>query len=201
MSNLRVKNSKKGFSVEDKRKSDFAIQAGINQGIEADFLQVISDIGENLGKMSKKDALDFAIARELDLVVVLDKGQLDCPVAKVMNYSKKLYEDKKKNNAAKKKKSDSSQVKELRISPKISDHDLQIKMNQGVRFLKDGCRVKVVLIMKGRERSLRDTLGAEVFLKTEGMLSKAAEESTKNLVIDSDSEGYGAVCKIFYLKK
>jgi translation initiation factor IF-3 len=151
--------------------------------------------------MTRKEALEFAFSKNLDLVVVLDSGHEDMPVAKIMNYSKKLYEDKKKLNASKKKKLESNHIKELRISPKISNHDLQIKMNQGIRFLQDGCRLKVVLIMKGRERGLKDTLGFEVFQKAELMLGKATEGTGKHLVVDIDSDTMGSVCKTFYLKK
>lgn len=204
MNNLKLKTNKKSLVIDGNSKgtkSDLVLNSRINEGILSEYVQVISDDGENLGKMSRKEALEFAFSKNLDLVVVLDNGQLDVPVAKIMNYSKKLYEDKKKLNAAKKKKLESNQIKELRISPKISNHDLQIKMNQGVNFLKDGCRVKVVLVMKGRERGLKDTLGVEVFTKAEIMLRRAADESGKHLVIDSDSDTLGSVCKTFYLKK
>lgn len=205
MNNLKVKINRKNSSNDGNTrgviKNEMIASSRINEGISSEFIQVISDDGENLGKMSRKDALEFAISRNLDLVVVLDIGQLEIPVAKIMNYSKKLYEDKKKLNAAKKKKLESNQIKELRISPKISNHDLQIKMNQGVKFLKDGCRLKVVLIMKGRERGLKDTLGVEVFSKAEVMLGLSAEETGKHLVVDTDSDTLGSVCKTFYLKK
>lgn len=205
MNNLKVKINRKNSSNDGNSrgvlKNDMIDSSRINEGISSEFIQVISDDGENLGKMSRKEALEFAISRNLDLVVVLDTGQLEVPVAKIMNYSKKLYENKKKLNAAKKKKLESNQIKELRISPKISNHDLQIKMNQGVKFLKDGSRLKVVLIMKGRERGLKDTLGVEVFSKAEVMLSLSAEETGKHLVVDTDSDTLGSVCKTFYLKK
>lgn len=205
VNNLKVKINRKNSSNDNNSrgvsKSDLMASSRINEGISAEFIQVITEQGENLGKMSRKEALDFAISKNLDLVVVLDAGQMEVPVAKIMNYSKKLYEDKKKLNVAKKKKLESNQIKELRISPKISNHDLQIKMTQGVKFLKDGCRLKVVLIMKGRERGLKDTLGVEVFSKAEAMLSLSASETGKHLVVDTDSDTLGSVCKTFYLKK
>lgn len=200
MENFKQKNYRKNNSEQEKSSSSIREQEGLNEGITQPVIQLISDTGENLGKMATSDALQIAYSKQMDLVIVLTQNAECIPVAKIMNYSKKLYEDKKKNNAVKKKKHE-TKTKELRVSPKISDHDLQIKMNQGAQFLLDGYRVKLVLIMKGRERGLKDTLGVDVLNKASGLLSHASESSNKHLVVEQDSDSIGSVCKIFYLRK
>ena len=84
----------------------------LNESIVHPFLQLINQDGENLGKVSRDFALEAANKINLDLVVVLDANSEGLPVAKIMNYSKKLYEDKKKNNTVKKKSSE-IKIKEI----------------------------------------------------------------------------------------
>lgn len=174
----------------------------LNENIPFSKLQVISNDGENLGVLLRDVAVSLAESEGLDLVVVSENGSDGVPVAKIMNYSKKLYEEKKKlhNN---KKKSGESQNKEIRISLKIGENDLKIKMNQCLRLLIEGCRVKVVLVMRGREKSLKDTLGVQTIERAFLMLEKMYQEKNlpKNLVYDQEKEGNDLLVRIFYLKK
>jgi len=173
----------------------------LNDGITHSFLQLITEAGVNLGKVSKEEALKLAQQSNLDLVIVLDDNGSGLPVAKLLNYSKKLYEDKKKNNTVKKKTSE-TKTKEIRISLKIGIHDLECKMEQSAKLLADGCRVKVVLIMKGRERSLKDTLGFSVMGKANDMLvAFSGNYSSKTVAFEQDSDNNYGISRIFFLKK
>jgi translation initiation factor IF-3 len=188
-------------------KTDKNVNEYINEGIPFKVVQVISSQGENLGEKSLADAIALAREEQLDLVLV-SAGKLKegiaatggVPVTKIMNYSKKLYEDKKKSKLAKKK-SVETKLKELRLSIKISDHDLQHKVNQSIDFLQSGCRVKFSLLLKGRERVLKDTLGVALMNKITGWLQSMKGDSHKDLCFDEENDTPGGLYRIFYLKK
>jgi translation initiation factor IF-3 len=173
----------------------------LNNGILHPFVQLITHEGENLGKVAIIEAQQLAQKHNLDLVIVADENSDGIPVAKLMNYSKKLYEDKKKHSTVKKKTSE-TKTKEIRFSVKIGKHDLENKMEQSAKLLIIGCRVKLVLIMKGRERSLRDTLGISmVNTATELLISIVGKTSTRNVSFEQDNDSNYGICRIFYLKK
>lgn len=90
------------------------------------------------------------------------------------------------------------QIKEVKIRPKIGEHDYQTKINQAIEFLKDGKRLKVTLFFKGRENVLRDEHGGEMFKK----IDKSFEEAglTKNLVQEKDSRLGQYWSRIYFLK-
>lgn len=94
-----------------------------------------------------KEALDLANQYELDLVEI--SPQANPPVCKVMDYQKFLYEQKKKQKEIKAK-SAKIVVKEIRLGPQTDEHDFEFKVNHAVKFLKDGCKVKVDVFFKGR---------------------------------------------------
>lgn len=104
------------------------------------------------------DALELASNRGLDLVMVADKVQP--PVCRLMDYGKLQYEQKKKRRESSKA-SSSSVLKELSISLKIANHDLETKVKQAQNFLQKGHKVKFNLILKGREKSFASTLGVK----------------------------------------
>ena len=142
--------------------------APINQFIKADKVRVIAPGNETdedgmpsevmLGIFSLSEALDKAAALELDLVMINDKG--DPPVCKIIDYGKFKYsqEKKKKENAKKQVK---SEIKEVKMSYKIDDHDFDVRVRAVQRFLGEGDRVKVVVQFKGREMQHKD-LGKEL---------------------------------------
>ena len=78
------------------------------------------------------------------------------PVAKILNYGKLKYEEKKKAQASKKKQH-VVKIKEIRVRPRIDDHDLETKVNRGRKFLSNGCKLKVTLMYRGRELSRTDS--------------------------------------------
>lgn len=112
-------------------------------------MRVISADGEQLGIMSRDDALDLAEQKNLDLVCIAPKAEP--PVCKILDYGKFKYDQQKKEKEAKKKQH-TTQVKEIRLSTFIEDHDIMVKAKTGAKFLKEGNKLKVSLRFRGRER-------------------------------------------------
>lgn len=104
--------------------------------------------GTQLGILSPQEALRIAEEKELDLVLVSDKA--DPPVCRIMDYGKYKFEQEKKAREARKKQH-TADVKEVKMRYKIEDHDYQVRVNQAVRFLKDGDKVKATITFRGRE--------------------------------------------------
>ena len=138
----------------------------INEHISYPNVQVITHTGENLGVMTRNDALIRANTVNLDLVLLSPEGSMGAPVAKIMDFGKVLYE-RKKSDAKKKKNQKIIQVKEVKIRPKIGEHDFQTKLKQIIQFLKEGKRVKITLCFRGRENALKDLHGSDIFSKFE----------------------------------
>ena len=97
----------------------------INEQIRAKEVQVIDDAGEKRGVMALNDALDLAFDKKLDLVLVAPNAEP--PVCKIMNYGKYKFEQAKKEKEAKKKQK-TFEVKEIRITPNIEQHDFEFKV-------------------------------------------------------------------------
>jgi translation initiation factor IF-3 len=124
-------------------------------------MMVISEDGTQLGVKSKNEALDLAEAREMDLVLVAPNAKP--PVAKFMDYNKYRYEQQKKAKEAKKKQNIMN-LKELRLSPKIEEHDFETKLKKGRKFIEDGDKLKVSIRFRGREMA-HTSQGREVMLE------------------------------------
>lgn len=120
----------------------------INEEIRGKEFRVISEDGEQLGIMSRDEALALADERNLDLVNISPNAKP--PVCKILDYGKYRYELQKREKEAKKKQKN-NQVKEIRLSTFIEDHDIQVKGKTASKFLKDGDKVKVSLRFRGRE--------------------------------------------------
>lgn len=93
------------------------------------------------------------IAEDMELDLVELPGKQETPVIKVCNYEKMVYEMKK---AAKKNKQVVKPMKDIQLRPNIAKHDLETKANNARKFIEDGSRVRVVLMMKGRELARRE---------------------------------------------
>lgn len=119
----------------------------INEEIEADYVLVITDKGEQLGKLALLDALKAAESRGLDLVCVAPDNAV--PVCKLMDYSKYRYEQNKRAKEAKKNQKIVS-VKEVRLSPTIQIGDFETKVKAANKFLTGGDKVKVSCRFRGR---------------------------------------------------
>ena len=133
----------------------------INEEIRAKELRVINTDGTQLGIMSRQEALDISEEKKLDLVCISPKA--NPPVCKILDYGKYKYELQKKEKEAKKKQK-TTQVKEIRLSTFIEDHDIMVKAKTGSKFLKDGDKLKVSLRFRGRENA-NTARGREVMNK------------------------------------
>lgn len=120
----------------------------INEQIRAKEVQLIGENGEKLGVLSLNDALDKAEEKKLDLVLVAPNG--NPPVCKIMNYGKYKFEQAKKEKEAKKKQK-VLEVKEIRVTPNIEEHDFGFKSKNARKFLEDGNKVKITVRFRGRE--------------------------------------------------
>ena len=143
----------------------------MNEAIKADEVRLISENGEQLGVVKLDDAIEQAKDVGLDLMEVA--SNVNPPVAKIINYGKLKYEEKKKAQASKKKQH-VVKIKEMRVRPRIDDHDLETKVSRGRKFIEDGCKLKVTLMFRGREMSRTD-LGLDVLNRVIEMLSDIAE--------------------------
>ena len=112
-------------------------------------VRVIDNDGTQLGVMPTVQALELAFEKKLDLVNISPSAKP--PVCKILDYGKYRYELQKKEKEAKKKQK-VTEVKEIRVSTFIEEHDLMVKASNASKFLKDGDKVKVSLRFKGREK-------------------------------------------------
>lgn len=120
----------------------------VNNEIRAREVRVVDVNGDQLGIMSARDALNVAGDRGLDLVEVAPNAKP--PVCRIMDYGKHRYEQSKREKAARRKQKVIN-VKEVRMSPKIADHDFQVKSRAAEKFLQAGDKVKVSIRFRGRE--------------------------------------------------
>jgi len=132
----------------------------INEAITAREVQLILDSGENVGVISKRDAIARAEEAGLDLVEV---GNSNPPVCKIMDYGKYKYQAQKKSAEARKKQK-TVEVKEIKLRPNIDKHDYDVKLRAMKRFFEEGDKVKVTLRFRGREMAHQD-LGMQLLMK------------------------------------
>ena len=104
----------------------------INGQIRAKEVQLIGDNGEKIGIISLNEALDKAEEKNLDLVLVAPNA--NPPVCKIMNYGKYKFEQAKKEKEAKKKQK-SFEIKEIRVTPNIEEHDFSFKSKNAKKFI------------------------------------------------------------------
>ena len=121
----------------------------INEEIREKEVRLIDHDGTMLGVVSIKEALALADDRKLDLAKISPNA--NPPVCKLLDYGKYRYEMQKKEKEAKKKQK-VIDIKEIRLGLQIEGHDLQVKANNAIKFLKGGDKVKVSLRFKGREK-------------------------------------------------
>ena len=169
----------------------------INDKIRAPYVQMITHEGENIGVIPRSEALRRAELAGLDLVLISDEGKEGAPVVKIMDFGKVLYE-KKKKQAESKKHQKVIDVKEIKMSPKIGDHDYQTKIKQGLKFLQEGKRVKITLFFKGREMMTKEERGNEMF----GKINQSFEAAgiLPDLVQEKDAKLGQLWSRIYYLK-
>ncbi|MBS6610932.1 MAG: translation initiation factor IF-3 [Peptoniphilus harei] len=157
----------------------------INEEIREREVRLVDDEGNQLGVVATNQAIDLAISKRLDLVKVAPNAKP--PVCRLMDYGKYRYDMEKKEKEARKKQKVIN-IKELRLTPNIEDHDLNTKANRAIDFLKNGDRVKVAVRFRGREMGHTD-LGREVLdkfvdlISEYGVVDKKPKMEGRNLVM------------------
>ncbi len=125
----------------------------LNREIKASLVQVIDEKGENLWEMSLQEALLKAEEDDLDLMEIGRKDNI--AIVKMLNFWKYIYKQQKQEQKQKQK-GKVPELKTIRITFRIGEHDLEIRKNQAEKFANDGHPLKVILVMKGRENQYID---------------------------------------------
>jgi translation initiation factor IF-3 len=158
----------------------------MNDKIRAREVRLIDDEGKNIGVVKTTEALRLADEKGLDLIVV--SPDQDPPVAKILDYGKYKFEAEKRAKDAKKKQH-APEVKEVKMRYKIEKHDYQVKLKNIKKFLADGDKVKILVMLKGREiqhSQLAFDLINKIMQDMEGenfILEKKASMEGKNAVM------------------
>lgn len=151
----------------------------VNNFIRSKEVRVIDETGAQLGVMNIFDAVDLAKSKGLDLIQVTDK--VEPPVCKIANYGKYLYTLQKKERLHKQPKG--GELKEIRLTFGISEHDMETRAKQAKKFLDEGDKVKINMNLKGREKAMGnfakekvqkflDNLNSMIPIKTERELKR-----------------------------
>ena len=122
-----------------------------NYAIRAKEVRVVGEDGKQLGIMPLEKAIQIAKEQNLDLIQVTEK--VDPPVCRIGDYGKFLYRLKKKEKTGKQK---GGETKGIRLSFKISEHDLEIRAKQAAKFIGKGDRIMVEMRLRGREKALQE---------------------------------------------
>ena len=162
----------------------------INEEIRASEVRLIDENGEMRGIMSIDDAMALADEANLDLVNISPNAEP--PVCKILDYGKYRYELQKKEKQNKKNQK-VTEVKEIRLSPSIEDHDVQVKAKTAIKFLKDGDKLKVSLRFRGRELAHVE--------QSKVILDNFAEKLAEIAVIDKPAKFEGRSMIMFLTQK
>ena len=138
----------------------------MNEDIREREIRLVGEEGSDIIKTV--DAMRLAREKDLDLVMI-SPGATP-PVCRIMDYNKVLYEQAKKQKEAKKSQKVVN-LKEIRLSPTIEDHDIEVKANNARRFLQDEDKVKVTIRFRGRQNN-NTSVGYKVF---ENFVAKLGE--------------------------
>ena len=142
-------------------------------------MRVITETGEQLGIMNIFDAIEAAKSRGLDLIQVTEK--VVPPVCRIADYGKYLYALQKKERKIKVN-TKITKLKEIQVGFNISPHDIEVKAKQAEKFIKEGDKVKVSMMLKGREKAMGDLAKGKVlfFLETlDKLISVKVERELK----------------------
>ena len=131
-----------------------------NHQIVAKEVRLIDEHGVNKGIVKTDIALKQAIDIGMDLVSIAPN--VDPPVVRIIDLSKYIYEQEKKERDAKKKQKDQNVTKGIRISIRMSSHDLKIQSQKLDKFLEKGNKIRLEMIMHGREKALQDIAYAKI---------------------------------------
>jgi translation initiation factor IF-3 len=162
-----------------------SVEPRINDRIRVPEVRLVGPNGEQVGIVRIEDALRLAQESDLDLVEVAPMARP--PVAKLMDYGKFKYESAMKDREARKNQAHTV-IKEMKLRPKIDQHDYETKKGHVVRFLKAGDKVKITIMFRGREQS-RPELGFRLLQKLAedvaelGFVESAPKQDGRNMVM------------------
>ncbi len=162
----------------------------INEEIRAKEVRVIDTDGAQLGIMAVKEALRLAQEKNMDLINIAP--QATPPVCKILDYGKYHFEQTKREKEAKKKQK-VIEIKEVRLSPNIDDHDMETKAKMAAKFLSGGDKVKVGVRFRGREMT-RTEIGKKV-------LEKFVEMTADVAVVEKEPKMEGRSMVMFLMPK
>nr|WCH56092.1 translation initiation factor 3 [Calliblepharis sp.] len=151
-----------------KRNNDYPL---INERIKFTKVRLIDVTGKQLGIYSSSDAFNIALQEGLDLVMISDKSEP--PVCRIVDYGKYKFMQEKKAKEARKKQH-SATLKEVKMRYKIEEHDYKVRINQALRFLQSGDKVKATITFRGREIQ-HTNLAVELLKKMAKDLSNVAD--------------------------
>jgi translation initiation factor IF-3 len=140
-------------------------------------VRLVDETGKQLGVMNLKEALRMARERNLDLVQVTEKVRP--PVCRITDYGKYLYAEEKKKRQSKTKKT--GELKGIRLSFNISLHDLEIRVRQAEKFLKRGDKIRVDIILRGRQRALQNIAEEKINQFTQVLNQKIPIKVERNI--------------------
>lgn len=152
----------------------------VNNFIKAKEVRVIDETGAQLGVMNIFAAIDLAKSKGLDLIQVTEK--VEPPVCRIGDHGKYLYSQQKKERKIKANTKE-SKLKEIQLGFNISPHDIEVRAKQAEKFLKEGDKIKINLVLKGREKAMaefakkkvqifKETLEKSIPIKVERELKK-----------------------------
>lgn len=153
----------------------------INNQIRSPEVRLIDETGKQVGVLPLAEALKMAKERNLDMIQITEK--VEPPVCRLGDYGKYLYSEQKKERKEKIGTAKTGEIKGIRLGFNIGAHDMETRAKQAEEFLKDGSKIKVELILRGREKGLKgfaeqkikqylDVLDARIPIKVERELKK-----------------------------
>ncbi len=158
---MEVQDIKRGGKGREQR-------ANINQQIQAAEVRLIDVDGEQIGIVSREEALEKATSQQLDLVEI--SPDAEPPVCRIMDYGKHLFEQKQKSRESRKKQRQ-TQLKEIKFRPGTDIGDYDVKLRNLKRFLEAGDKTKVTVRFRGREMAHQE-LGRELLARIEADLAE-----------------------------
>jgi len=153
----------------------------VNRAIRVPQVRVIDSQGEQVGVLDTEKALDLAKSRGLDLVEVSPGAKP--PVCKILDYNKYKYQQKKRE-----KKQHRSELKELRFTTQIQEHDLDTKVRRMRKFLEQGDKVRISVIFRGREIVHRD--------RGQALISRIVADMADVAKVDENAKSRGRALQI-----
>ncbi|NEG70085.1 translation initiation factor IF-3 [Bifidobacterium choloepi] len=163
----------------------------INDEIRVSQVRLIGPNGEQVGVIATSVALNLAKEANLDLVEVAPNAKP--PVAKLIDYGKFKYNEKVKQREARRNQS-TAEIKEIRFRLKIDEHDFDVKKGHVIRFLSGGDKVKVTIMLRGREQS-RPIGGVELLqrladeVEEYGSIESAPKQEGRNIIMTLAPKG------------